>query len=85
MEPHNNIGLFPCFMRYRAQLNNLDRNISVLKSRKIIDMTNVNINASEPNKPVTPAQPSQNPQQNQQPGDGQKQQGGSNEKPAQQK
>jgi hypothetical protein len=47
-------------------------------------MTTVQISASEPNKP---AQPANNPQQNQQPGDNQNQQGGqpNKDKPAQQK
>ena len=51
-------------------------------------MTNIDITASEPNKVDAPAQPSQNPQQNQQPGDNQNQQQGgapSKDKPAQQK
>ena len=50
-------------------------------------MTNVNITAAEPNKVDAPAQPSQNPQQNQQPGDQSQQQGGTpnKDKPAQQK
>jgi hypothetical protein len=40
-------------------------------------MTSINITASEANKPAeTPAQPSQNPQQTQQPGDNQNQQQG---------
>jgi hypothetical protein len=51
-------------------------------------MTSINITASEANKPAeTPAQPSQNPQQTQQPGDNQNQQQGAPDKhkPAQQK
>jgi len=58
------------------------------KSESINPMTNVNITASEPNKPATPAQPSQSPQQTQQPGDNQNQQQGdapNKDKPAQQK
>jgi len=50
-------------------------------------MTSINITAAEPNKVDTPAQPSQNPQQNQQPGDQSQQQGAApnKDKPAQQK
>jgi hypothetical protein len=52
-------------------------------------MTSINITASEANKPAeTPAQPSQNPQQTQQPGDNQNQQQGgapNKDKPAQPK
>jgi len=50
-------------------------------------MTSINITAAEPNKVDAPAQPVQNPQQNQQPGDQSQQQGGepAKEKPAQQK
>ena len=39
-------------------------------------MTSINITAAEPNKVDAPAQPVQNPQQNQQPGDQSQQQGG---------
>lgn len=51
-------------------------------------MTNINITAADLSQPATPVQPSQNPQQNQQPGDNQNQQQGgapSKDKPAQQK
>ncbi len=50
-------------------------------------MTSINITAAEPNKVDAPAQPAQNPQQNQQPGDQSQQQGGApaTDKPAQQK
>jgi hypothetical protein len=49
-------------------------------------MTNVDITASEPNKPANP-QPGQTPQQNQQPGQQNQQQGdqSNKDKPAQQK
>jgi hypothetical protein len=67
-------------------VNDLTGNISRL-SLKDSPMTSINITAAEPNKVDAPAQPSQNPQQNQQPGDQSQQQGGApnTDKPAQQK